>query len=153
TISVANVKTTGAQSYTAPSSTTLNGAYVSSGGTFGVTGPALLATGAISVDTTNAGGTAAGANISFSSTINNGQTLSLTAGTAGAITLSGAAGGTTALTSVTGSGNTISLANVKTTGAQSYTGTTSTTLNGTYLTAAGTFGVTGPGLLGGATSI
>ncbi len=153
TIGVVNVSTTGAQSYNATTSTTLSGtSYVTSGGTFGVTGAALLGAN-LTIDTTNAGGTPAGANISFSSTINNAQTLTLTAGTAGGVTVSGIAGGTTPLTSFTASGNTISTAGVRTTGAQSYTGTTSSTFNGTYLSAGGVFGVTGAALLGGATSI
>ena len=136
TISVASVKTTGAQSYTG--TTTLNGNYLTAGGTFGVTGSALLG-GAVAVDTTNAGGTPTGANISFNNTINNAQTLSLTGGTVGGVTLSGAVGGTTALTSLIANASTISVLDVKTSGAQSYTGTT--TLNGNYLTASGTFGV------------
>src|SRR6201999_1386485 len=112
---------------------------LTAGGTFGVTGPTLLG-GAVVVDTTNAGGTATGANINFSSTINNGQTLSLTGGTAGGITLGGAVGGATALTNLTANANTINALSVTTTGLQSYTGATSTTLNGNYLTAGGTFG-------------
>src|SRR5207253_2440724 len=116
------------------------------GGTFGVTGSALLG-GAVAVDTTNAGGTPTGANISFNNTINNAQTLSLTGGTVGGVTLSGAVGSTTALTSLIANANTISVLDVKTTGTQSYTGTT--TLNGNYLTAGGTFSITDNTLLGG----
>jgi len=149
TIALNNVKTTGAQSYTGSTSTTLNGtSYLTAANTFGITGAALLGANT-TIDTTNSGGSSAGANINFSSTINNAKTLTLTAGTSGAISLSGAVGATTALTSLTANGATIALNNVKTSGTQSYTGSTSTTLNGTsYLTAANTFGITGAALLG-----
>ena len=55
-----------------------------------------LSTGAISIDTTS--GALGGANISFSSTLNGAQNLTLNAGTSGTITFTGAVGGTNALT-------------------------------------------------------
>src|SRR5207253_2621579 len=74
-------------------------------------------------------------------TINGGQSLTLTAG-AGDVSLGGAVGGSTRLSSLTASGNTISLQAVSTTGAQSYTGTT--TLNGNLNSnTAGAIAVTG----------
>ena len=102
-ITINGVKTTGAQSYTG--TTTLNGSLISSGGAVTVTGAGTLNNN-ISIDTTNTGGTAAGANINFSSTINadaaaNNRTLTLIGGTGGNITLSGAIGGTQAIQSLT----------------------------------------------------
>src|SRR5579871_3264745 len=63
------------------------------------TGPVSL-TAAVTADTTNAGGTTAGANISFSSTINGAQALTLVGGTGSTVSFSGAVGGTTALTNL-----------------------------------------------------
>src|SRR5688572_21237207 len=85
-----------------------------SAGAITVTGPAVLATGAITVAT--AGG-AATDDITFTSTINNGQALTLTAG-AGDVLVGGIVGGTTPLTSLTASGNTVNVAAVTTTGAE-----------------------------------
>src|SRR5205823_5183418 len=92
TISLGNADTSGAQSYTGATSTTLNGTYLA-GDVFSVTGATLLG-GATSIDTTNAGATS-GADISFSGTVDNAQTLSLTAGTIGNITLGDVVGGLT----------------------------------------------------------
>ena len=141
TINVQAVKTTGAQSYTG--STTLNGDLTSTtAGAITVTGAATLATGAITVATA---GLAASDDITFTSTINGGQALTLSAGL-GDVLLSGAVGGTTALTSLAATGNTINVQAVKTTGAQSYTG--STTLNGSLTsTTAGAITVTGAATL------
>jgi hypothetical protein len=97
------------------------------------------------VDTTNGGGTPAGATITFSSTLNGVEPLTLTAGTGGAIALQGAVGGTTPVTSVTASGTTITLQSVTTSGAQSYTG--ATTLNGNLTTSGGAILVSGAGTL------
>ena len=127
TISLHNVKTTGNQGYTGTTSTTLNGNYVTTtNGTFGVTGAALLG-GATSVDT-SAGG---GANISFSSTIDNGQTLGLTAGT-GAVTLTGAAGAGSRLgaVTITSAGNVTESAGLKAASLTQTAGTGLTTLTG-----------------------
>ena len=63
------------------------------------TGPVTLSTGAIGINTTS--GAAAGANISFSSTIDGAQALTLNAGTSGTVTFSGVIGGTTPLTGLT----------------------------------------------------
>src|ERR671937_464950 len=94
--------TTGAQSYTG--TTMLNGNLNSNtAGAITVSGAANLATGAIAVQT--AGG-AASDDITFSSTINGGQALTLTAG-AGDVLVSGIIGGTTPLSSLTASGNTV----------------------------------------------
>ncbi|MDR3490911.1 MAG: hypothetical protein P4M12_02570, partial [Gammaproteobacteria bacterium] len=150
TISAASVTTSGSQNYSG--AITLNGAYKTAGGAFAVGSAATLA-GATSIDTTNAGGTAAGANINFFNTINGGQTLNLTSGTLGGISLSNVIGSTTALTSLTANGKTISTFGVSTTGAQNFTGSTSTTLNGSYLTAGNVFNLSGPALLTGFTNI
>ena len=126
TINVQAVKTTGAQSYTG--STTLNGDLTSTtAGAITVTGAATLATGAITVATA---GLAASDDITFTSTINGGQALTLSAGL-GDLLISGAVGGTTPVSSVTLSGNTASLAAVTSVGAQNYTGVTTTTMAGT----------------------
>ncbi|MBS0603790.1 MAG: filamentous hemagglutinin N-terminal domain-containing protein, partial [Verrucomicrobia bacterium] len=55
----------------------------------------------LSLDTTNAGGSPAGSNITFSSTVNGARALTLNGGTGGVVTLTGAVGGTTALSSLT----------------------------------------------------
>src|SRR5581483_1638980 len=123
TINLQAASTTGAQSYTG--TTTLNGNLSSNtAGSIAVVGAATLATGPITVQTA---GLAATDDISFSSTINGGQALTLNSG-AGDITLGGTVGGATRLSSLTATGNTINLQAASTTGAQSYTGTT--TLNG-----------------------
>ena len=67
--------------------------------------------------------------ITFTSTINGGQALALTAG-ADDVLVSGNAGGMTRLSSVTASGNTIGVQAVSTTGAQIYTGRTRFMLSG-----------------------
>src|SRR5207244_391834 len=83
--------------------------------------------------------------ITFTSTINGGQALTLTAGS-GDVLISGIVGGSTRLSSVTASGNTIGLEAVSTTGAQSYTGVTS--LNGNLNSnTAGAITVTGAATL------
>src|SRR4030095_3752281 len=92
-------------------------------GAITVTGAAILVTGAITVQTA---GLLVTDDITFTSTINGGQALTLTAG-AGDVMMAGVTGGTTRLSSLMASGNTISVQGVNTTGAQSYTGTS--TLN------------------------
>ena len=112
-----------------------------------MTGPTTLLANT-TVDTTNAGGTAAGANIAFSSTINGAHILTLTGGTGGNVSF-GAVGGTTALTSLTATGATVTQnAAVVTTGAVSYTGTSSITLAGNITTSGGVVTMTGPTALG-----
>ena len=139
TISLQAVRSTGGQSYTG--GTTLAGNLTSTAsGTIGVTGAVTLATGAITVQ----GAGAAGNNISFSSTVDGAQGLTVTAGAATA-SFGGAVGGTTALSSLTVSStnaaaNAISLQAVTTSGAQSYTG--KTTLAGTLAVSAAGSGVT-----------
>ncbi|HET7922521.1 MAG TPA: filamentous hemagglutinin N-terminal domain-containing protein, partial [Gammaproteobacteria bacterium] len=120
------------------------------GGQITLSGPALIGS-TTTLDTTNANGTPGGADITFSgagSTIDGGSDLTLTAGSGGAIVLQGAVGGTTPLTSVTLSGNTANLQAVTTTGAQTYTGVTTTTLNGTL-----TVNAAGAGVSAGAVSL
>src|SRR5207244_7389284 len=78
--------------------------------------------------------------------------LSITAG-GGDIVL-GNVGGTSAVTTVTLSGNTAGLANVTSSGAQDYTGVSTTTLNGTLLVNTAGSGVSaGAVSLGGASAI
>jgi hypothetical protein len=97
-INAVNVTTTGAQNYTGI--TTLNGNYTTTaGGVFGVTGATYL-NGATTIDTTNGGLFSNGANVSFSNTINNAQTLAITGGSMGIITFNGDIGTSTALTSL-----------------------------------------------------
>ena len=94
----------GGLNFTGNASVNLAAAISSSGDVinFGAGGVTLLASS--TVDTTNAGGTATGAAITFGSALNGtvlgSQTLGLTAG-AGNITLTGAVGGTTPLGAVT----------------------------------------------------
>ena len=141
TIGLQAVSTTGAQSYTG--ATTLNGNLNSNtAGAITVTGAATLATGAIVVQTAGALVTD---DITFTSTINGAQALTLTAG-AGDVLVSGIAGGGTRLTSLTASGNDHCVQAVSTTGAQSYTG--ATTLNGNLNSnTAGAITVTGAATL------
>ena len=58
-------------------------------------------TGGVLIDTTNAGLSAAGANVTFASTLNGGQSLGITAGTAGDVVFTGAVGGSTRLGAMT----------------------------------------------------
>jgi hypothetical protein len=74
---------------------------VTSGGVITLNDNVTLATGAVSIDTTNSGGTAAGANINLVSTINGAQALTLNVGTGGTLTLGGDLGTTTALGGLT----------------------------------------------------
>ena len=93
---------------------TLKNNLTTPGGAVSLTGAVALGAN-VTVDTTNADGTAAGANITASSTINadsagNNRTLTLLAGTAGNISLSGAIGGTQPLQTFTvSSGNSVTL--------------------------------------------
>jgi hypothetical protein len=152
TISAISVKTSGAEAYTGSTSTSLGGTYTSSGGTFTVTGPALL-TATTTVDTTNAGTSPAGANITFSSTIDGTHILTLKGGMGGAVAIDGSTGSTTVLTSLTITGYTVTVAAVTTSGTQSYSGTTSNTFNGNLTTAKNAVTVNGPALLGNSINI
>ena len=136
-------KATGAISYTGSTAINLGGNITTSGGIVTMTGPVNLNATTI-IDTTNAGGTAAGANIVFSSTINGAQALTLLGGTGGAVSF-GAVGGTTALTSFTATGATVTQnSTAKTTGALSYTGTSAINLGGNVTTSGGVVTMTGP---------
>ncbi|HEX4839182.1 MAG TPA: filamentous hemagglutinin N-terminal domain-containing protein, partial [Rhabdochlamydiaceae bacterium] len=132
------VKTTGAVSYTGSSAINIGGNITTSGGIVTMTGPVTVS-GSPTIDTTNAGGTAAGANISFSSTLNGATALALRAGTAGNVSFTGAVGGINALTNLSfTSANLIQIGNdITVTGANplvfpspvSMTGTSSITSN------------------------
>ena len=118
-----------------------------------MTGPAALTANVI-LDTTNAGGTAAGANMSFSSTLNGAHTLSLLGGTSGTVLWSGVVGGTTALTSFTATGATITQSSTaQTTGAVSYSGITGINLGGNVTTSGGAVTMTGPTTLTANTTV
>jgi hypothetical protein len=130
TIAVGQATTSGAQSLTGV--TNLGGTYAA-GGSFTMAGPAVLTA---STTISSAGGIALG-------TVDGPFGLTLNAGPA-AVTLQGAA-----LASLTANAGTISLGSVTTTGAQSYTGTT--TFNGSYRGAS--FTANGADILSGATGV
>ena len=139
-------KSTGALSYTGTTAINLAGNMTTSGGTISLTGPVTLTANTV-LDSTNAGGTAAGANITLSSTTNGARTLTLTGGTGGVVSF-GALGGTVALTKLTVTGATINqnATSTITTGALSYTGTTAINLSGNITNGGGggTIALTGP---------
>ena len=136
--------TTGAISYTGTSAINLGGNVTTSGGVITMTGPANLTADA-TIDSTNAGGVAAGANISFTNTLNGAHNLTLNGGTGGTVLFSGAIGGTTPLTSLTATAATITQSSTaKTTGALSYTGTSAINLGGNITTSGGVVTMTGP---------
>ena len=137
------VQTTGAVSYTAGTLINLGGNVTTSGGAVSMTGPTALTANAI-VDTTNAGGTAAGANITFSNTLNGAHTLSLIGGTGGTVLLSGAVGGTTPLTSLTANAAMVTQSSVEDDRGCEETGSTGVNLGGNVTTSGGTIGFTGP---------
>ncbi|MBK8759324.1 MAG: hypothetical protein IPM03_02545 [Sulfuritalea sp.] len=83
-----------------------------SGDTVTVTGAVDLNARNLTVDSTAAGGSAAGAAISFNQTIDGAGALTLTGGTLGDVTITGATGNGTALTGLTITGNDISLGNI-----------------------------------------
>jgi filamentous hemagglutinin family protein len=133
---------------------TLNAGITTQGQPISLTGVVVVATGAISLDTTNAGGSAAGSGITLSNTVNGAQALTLNGGTGGTVTMTGAVGGTTALTSITATGATITQSSTaKTTGAISYTGPTAINLGGDLTTAGGIVTMTGPVVLSSSSSI
>jgi filamentous hemagglutinin family protein len=123
--STGDINYTGAISLAGNQTTTTNGAISMNG--------AVTLGNNITCDTSGGGG----GNISFSSTVNGAQTLTLTAGS-GAVSLSGAVGGSTALTSLTATGATInqsstvrtSTGNIAYTGAITLAGNQTTTSNG-----------------------
>ena len=61
----------------------------------------MAVTTAASFDSTNAGGTAAGANVNFSSTLDGANALTFRAGTAGNLTFGGVVGGINPPTNLT----------------------------------------------------
>src|SRR5262249_18868669 len=86
-------------------------------------------------DSTNAGGTAAGANISFTNTLNGATAVSIRAGTGGTAIFSGAVGGTAPLTNLAFvSANLIQVgSNITVTGANPLTFPSPVSLTGTSL--------------------
>jgi len=127
-VSVADVTTTGAQSYTG--NTTLNGDLTTTNTNIGITGTLTVA-GTSTMDT----GAGIG-NVTLSSTVDGANSLAITTGT-GDATLSGAVGGVTPLTTLSITADDISTQAVSTSGNQTYTGTTTTTFNGTMTASAG----------------
>lgn len=115
-------RATGAISYTGTSEIDIGGNVTTSGGAITMTGPVIL-TNAPTFDSTNAGGTAAGATITFTNTVNGATSLTMRAGTGGNAVLSGAVGGTNALTNLSfTSANTIQVgSNITITGANPLT--------------------------------
>jgi len=106
---------------------------------------ALTLTGDVALSTGAGIGT-----ITYSDNVQGNFDLTLTAGT-GDILFSGNVGNATPLASLTATGATIGLQNVTTTGEQNYTGTT--TLNSAYITAGGTWSVTGDTVLADNTTV
>jgi hypothetical protein len=156
-------KTTGALSYTGSTAINVSGNVTTSGGVITMTGP-VTASGSPTFDSTNAGGTAAGANISFSSTLNGATALTFRAGTAGNVIFSGAVGGTSAPTNLSfTSANQIQIgSNVTVSGANplvfsspvSFTGTSTVTTNNANLTFSSTLdGAQTIGLVAGSGSV
>lgn len=95
------VTTTGAVGHTGSTAISLGGNVTTAGGTITMTGPVTLGT-SIELDSTNAGGTAAGAAISCSTTVTGAQAFTVRAGTGGTIAFSGDLGTSgTPLTSLT----------------------------------------------------
>ena len=87
---------------------------------------------AVAIDTTNGGGSASGADVTFSSSLDGGTTFTVDAGSAGDLVVTGAVGVTTPLTSITVSEATdVTLsAALNLTGVLDTTGTGTTTLTG-----------------------
>ena len=137
-------RTTGALSYTGSTAINVNGNITTSGGIITMTGPVSLTT-SPTFDTTNGGGTSAGANISFSSTLDGAQSLVLKGGTAGVVTLSGAVGSLTPLSSLTifSTASIIQSSTVTTTGQVAYFGSTAVSINGNITTSGQAIGVQG----------
>jgi hypothetical protein len=153
-ITVQSVSSRGAQSYAATTSTTLSGVLTTVGSPVTITGSAVLGGSAsMTIDTTNLGASPAGANVSFNGTVNGAQSLSIDAGAAGAATILGSVGGSTILTSLAITGKTIEVATAQTFGVQTFAASSSTTLNGSLTTSAGSVSVTGPVVLGGTITI
>ncbi|MFA6502035.1 MAG: filamentous hemagglutinin N-terminal domain-containing protein, partial [Parachlamydiales bacterium] len=92
-------KSTGNLTYTGSNSINVNGNITTSGGIITMTGPVAVS-GSPTFDSTNSGGTATGANINFSNTLNGATNLTLRAGTAGVVSFTGAVGAINALTNL-----------------------------------------------------
>jgi filamentous hemagglutinin family protein len=146
----ATVNTMGSLSYTGTTAINLNANILTSGSTISMTGPVSLGA-LVSIDSTNSGGTPAGASISFSTTLNGAQSLSVNAGTSGTITFTGAVGGITALSSLNATGKIIApVSSVKTTGSLNFSASTAITVSNNITTSGGGITLTGPITLLGA---
>ncbi len=139
-VSLKGVSTTGAITVTG-TGITLNGNYYSNDADIKYTGAVTLA-GAVSVDS-DADDDATDGDITFTSTVNGGKTLTLDAG-GGAVDLQGNVGGTTKLTSLTVDGGQIDLKSVATTGAIDVEGTNIDLNGATYYSDDGDIKFTGP---------
>jgi trimeric autotransporter adhesin len=93
---------------------TLNSNLTTRGGVVSVNGPVTLSGATRTIDTTQGGAAAAGAGVSFSSTVDGATNLTVSAGTGGDVTFTGAIGGTTAIDNLTVTGSAVSLAAVST---------------------------------------
>jgi uncharacterized protein DUF5649 len=98
----------------------------------------------VTLDSTNGGGSPAGANIGITGTVNadlalNNRTLNLTGGTAGSVTLSGAVGGTQSLQNLTvTNSNVLTVPAITTTGDIQLNAQNAITLNGAVNAGSGT---------------
>ncbi|MBS3903167.1 MAG: filamentous hemagglutinin N-terminal domain-containing protein, partial [Anaplasmataceae bacterium] len=136
--------TTGGISYTAPIAINLGGNLTTSASPVSLTGPVTFNAN-MTIDTTNAKASSAGANITLSSIVNGASSLTLNGGTAGTVSY-GAIGGITPLTAFTVTGATVTQnATAKvTTGGISYTAPTAINLDGNLTTSASPVSLTGP---------
>ncbi len=139
TVTLVNVTTTGAQTYSgngASSAVNLNGSsYSTTDSNFTLNSGAVAVLGNGVTISTGTG------NISFGSTVRGAHALTVTS--TGAKTFSGIVGGAgSALSSLTSTGaGTLSMVSVTTTGAQTYNSDTAISLNGTYTTTNAAFSV------------
>ncbi|MFC5359572.1 beta strand repeat-containing protein, partial [Azospirillum himalayense] len=137
TIALGNVTSTGTQTYTG--NTTLSGA---------LSGKSVTVTGNLTLSGANRTVTATGGDLSVSGTLNGGGFGAILNAAQGGVALGGAASNLAYLSATAG---TIGLRDVTTTGAQTYSGTTS--LQGTYTTTDSGFTVTGATTLAGGTTV
>ncbi len=93
-----SVTTIGPITYTGSTSINIQGDLTTTGGAISMIGPVSLTTSPLSFDTTN--GSADGASIYFSSTLNGGSNVAFRAGTSGVVTFTGVVGGETPLGTV-----------------------------------------------------
>ncbi len=105
------------------SSVGLGGNLVTAGRAVAISGPVTITTATSTIDTTNSGGSVAGANVSFTGTISaqsaGSQGLAITAGTGGTIDLQSTVG-STALSTLSLNGGTLQFGGVTTTGAATF---------------------------------